>query len=188
MNILLNTKLRRNLLAYSFAHSEEQYYLRELSGLIGENPGNLLRELRKLEQEGLYLSFTKGRIKFYSLNKKYPLFEEIKKIVFKTEGVEGSLKDIISRYGGISFAFIYGSFASDKEKKVSDIDLALVGNFARDKFTREIRNLESKLNREINFTVYTEEELKREAKKEGSFLNLVLKNKMIILKGSLNVK
>ena len=55
--------------------------MRELSGLINEDPGNLSRELRKLEEEGLFASITRGRAKFYSLNKQYPLFKEIKKIV-----------------------------------------------------------------------------------------------------------
>jgi len=81
MSVILNTKLRRKLLTYSFTHSNKDYYVRELSGLINEDPGNLSRELRKLEEEGLFASVTRGRAKFYSLNKQYPLFKEIKKIV-----------------------------------------------------------------------------------------------------------
>jgi DNA-binding transcriptional ArsR family regulator len=81
MSVILNTKLRRKLLIFSFTHPNENYYVRELSSLIDEDPGNLSRELRKLEEEGLFASFTRGRAKFYSLNKEYPLFKEIKKIV-----------------------------------------------------------------------------------------------------------
>src|SRR4030043_2430053 len=119
MTILMNTKLRRKLLTYSFTHSDENYYVRERSSLIDEDPGNLSRELKKLEEEGLYTSMTKGRVKFFSLNKNYPLFRELKRIIFKTEGVEGSLKEAVSRFKGISLAFIYGSYAKDKEKKAS---------------------------------------------------------------------
>jgi len=57
---------------------------------------------------------------------------------------------------------------------------------ARNKFTREIRALELKLGREINFTVYTQEEFEMERKKEGGFLNLILKDRVVILKGILN--
>lgn len=186
MLIPLNTRLRRKLLAYSFTHCEENYYVRELAGIIGEDPGNLSRELRRMEEDGLYTSSIRGKAKFYSLNRNYPLFDELKQIVFKTAGVEGSLKDIILKYKGISLAFIYGSYAKNKEKKYSDIDLAVVGKFDRDKFTDDIRNLESRLNREINFTVYGEEEFKKAAKEKGSFLNLVIKEKVIILKGRIN--
>jgi predicted nucleotidyltransferase len=188
MSVLLNTKLRRKLLAYSFTHSDENYYVRELASLVDEDPGNLSRELRKLEAEGLYASFIKGRERFYSLNKSYPLFRELKKIIFKTEGVEGSLKEIALKHKGIALAFIYGSYAKNKEKKASDIDLVAVGKFNRDHFTSDIRNLEAKLNREINFTVYTEDEFERERKKEGGFLNLVVKDKIVILKGRINVR
>lgn len=187
MTVFLDTKLRRKLLAYSFTHCDDNYYVRELASLIVEDPGNLSRELRKLEEDGLYACFTRGRMKFYSLNKNYPLFKELKQIIFKTAGVEGSLKDIILKHKGVTLAFIYGSYAKNEEKKASDVDLVVVGKFNRDNFTDDIRSLESKLNREINFTVYAEEEFKKEAKKEGGFLNLVVKDKVIILKGRINV-
>lgn len=183
MSVLLSTRLRRKLLTYSFTHSDENYYVRELSSLIDEDPGNLSRELKRLETEGLYTSFSRGNVKFYSLNKKYPLFKELKNIIFKTGGVEGSIKEIVIKYKGIVLAFIYGSYAKDKEKKTSDIDLVAVGEFNRDRFTDDIRNLETKLNREINFTVYTKDEFEKERKKDGGFLHLVLKEKFIILKG-----
>jgi len=183
MTVLFNTKLRKKLLAYSFTHPNEQFYVRELSVLIDVDPGNLSRELRKLAEEGLYTSVTKGKEKFYSLNRSYPLFSELKIIISKTEGLEGSLKDLISEYKGVSYACIYGSYAKNKEAKTSDIDLLVVGKLPHDKFTRDIRRLESKLNREINFTYYSVEEFNKEKRKKGGFLALILKDMKIILKG-----
>ncbi len=48
MTVLFNTKLRKKLLAYSFVHVDDSYYVRELGILIDEDPGNLSRELKKL--------------------------------------------------------------------------------------------------------------------------------------------
>ena len=186
MTILLNTKLRRKLLTYSFTHPDEQYYVRELASLIDEDPGNLSRELRKIEEDGLFISSRKGSVKFYSLNRYHPLFKELKTIIFKTEGVEGSLRSLVSGHKGISLAFVHGSYAKNKEKSSSDIDLVTVGTFPVNKFTSEIRKLESKLNREINFTHYDIKEFAKKRKKKGDFLDLVLKDKKIILKGKLN--
>ena len=183
MSVLLNTKLRKNLFTYTFTHHDEDFYVRELAVLIGADPGNLSRELIKLEQEGIYKTFKRGREKFYSINKDYTLYNEFKNIIFKTEGLEGSLEELVLKYKGIETAFIYGSYAKGKDKRASDVDLAVVGEFAQNKFTQNIRGLESKLNREINFTVYCADEFDREKKKEGSFLNMVLKGKIIILKG-----
>ena len=188
MFLLLSSKLRRKLLAYSFTHPDENYYVRELSHLINEDPGNLSRELKKLEGEGLYTSVTKGRVKLFSLNKRYPLYKELKTIMFKTEGVQGSLKDLVRRYEGITLAFLYGSYAKNRERKTSDIDLVVVGEFPRDPFTRDVRKVESRLNREINFTTYDKSEFAKERKKRGGFLNLVLKDNIIVLKGTPGVE
>ncbi len=186
MSILINTKLRKSVLTYFFTHPDENYYVREIASIINEDPGNLSRELNKLEKEGLFKSFTRGNSKYYSLSKEYPLYKEIKEIIFKTEGIEGSLRNIITKYKDVSLAFIYGSYAKGGENKASDIDLLVVGQFPINEFTRKIRNLESKIGREINFTHYDKEEFKKEEAKTGSFLNLITKGKIIILKGEVN--
>ncbi|MFA5100094.1 MAG: nucleotidyltransferase domain-containing protein [Candidatus Omnitrophota bacterium] len=184
----INTKLKRNLLCYVFTHPDESFYIRELSGLIGEDAGNLSRELRKMEENGLFLSRIKGREKNFSLNKNYPFYAELKAIIAKSEGVQGRLRDLVERYPGIKLAFLYGSYASGRLNKKSDIDLFLAGSFDYDKFTGDIRKLESKLNREINFSYFPLAEFAAEKKKAGGFLNLVLKEKVIVLKGALNVQ
>lgn len=188
MTILINTKLRNNLLAYSFSHIDEGYHVRELAGIIGEDPGNLSRELRKLEEEGVYRSKVRGRLKIYSINKTYPLFKEIRNIVFKTTGLEGNLRQLVNKYEELILAFIYGSFANKREGKMSDIDLIIVGRLQPDGFVGELRKMESKFNREINYTFYKLEEFKNESEKEGSFLNIILKGKKMLLKGNLDDK
>jgi predicted nucleotidyltransferase len=185
MPMLLGSALRQKLLAYAFTHPNENYYVRELAALIDEDPGNLSRELIRLEHEGLFTSFTRGRARFYSLDRKYPLFKELKSIVFKTVGVEGSLKELVMRFNGIALAFIHGSYAKGKEKKTSDVDLVIVGEFDLNKFTREVRTLEGRLSREINFVHYSERDFATESAKDGGFLNLVLKGKVVTLKGNI---
>ncbi|MDD5354722.1 MAG: nucleotidyltransferase domain-containing protein [bacterium] len=178
--------MRKSVLTYFFSHPDENYYVREIAAIINDDPGNLSRELNKLEKEGLFKSFIRGNSKYYSLSKEYPLYKEIKEIIFKTEGIEGSLRNIIAKYKGISLAFIYGSYAKENENKSSDIDLLVVGQFPLDEFTRKVRNLESKIGREINFTHYDKDEFKKETAKSGSFLNLITNGKIIILKGEVN--
>src|SRR3989338_7295545 len=184
--LLFGKKLRKKLLGYAFTHADREFYVRELAELIQEDPGNLSRELKKLEAEGLYNSRIKGSLKYYSLNKNYPLFQELKKVIFKTEGAAGALKNIVEGYSGINQAFIYGSYAKNREKETSDIDLMVIGQFPRKELTRQIRELESRLGREINFISYTPEEFEKERKKAGGFLHLVLKDKKFVLKGTLN--
>jgi len=186
MAVLLASKTRLNLLAFFFAHADENYYVRELASLIDEDAGNMSRELRRLEEEGVCRSARKGRIKFYSLNKDYPLYSDLKSILFKTAGAEGTLKKLVQAHKEVEIAFIYGSFAKGSEKKMSDIDLTIVGKLNRDRFVGELRKLEAKLDREINFNHYTKDEFDKERKKAGSFLKLTLHGKIILLKGSID--
>jgi predicted nucleotidyltransferase len=188
MGLLFKTNLRKKLLAYLFSHPDESFYVRELASSIDEDSGNLSRELKLLDEEGLCSYFKRGRSKFYSLNPHYPLFKELKGIIAKTEGIEGTLGDLVGKFIGIKLAFIYGSFAGNKATKASDIDIVVVGKFPGDKFLDQIRAIESKLNREINYTSYTSEEFEAERKKKGGFLNIVLRGKVMLLKGKINVQ
>lgn len=185
MSLLVKSKLREKLLVYLFAHQTESFYVRQIAALIDADPGNLSRELRKLADEEVLNSSIKGKERFYILNKTYPLYKQLKEIISKSAGIKSTLKDLVGGYKGIALALIYGSFANDKEDKASDIDLLIVGTMPRNEFIRKIRQLESKLNREINFTVFTEDEFAQKRKNQGSFLDLVLKSKIILLKGAL---
>lgn len=179
------SKLRNKIYTYAFTHIDEKYYVRELAVLIGEDAGNVSRELKKLSEEGIFLFSVKGREKYYFLNKKYHLFEDFRSIVFKTEGVEGSIRGIVSSLNDIKTAFIYGSFAGGKEKNSSDIDLALVvtDSFEENPFIKKISSIEKKLGREINYVIYGEKEFVEKRQEQGGFLNKVLEDKIIVLAG-----
>ena len=182
---ITRSKLRKSLLAYFFAHKKEQFYLRELSCALKGDAGNLSKELANLERMGIFSSSKKGNLKYFRLNSDYPLYQELKSVVFKTIGVEASLRAIINADRGISLAFIYGSFAEGKENENSDIDLFIVGNSNGNKLMDAIDGLEKKLHREINYNIYPEKEFKRKLNKKDSFLVNIIKRPIVILKGSL---
>jgi predicted nucleotidyltransferase len=188
MFLLKATKLRKNLLAYVFTHVDGAYYVRELAGLINDDPGNLSRELASLEKEGLFVSSKKGNLKLYSLNKAYPLFDELKNVVSKTEGVVGSLRELVGCFKGIELAFIYGSYATGKEKESSDIDLFIVGDLNEQNWVEALNTVERKLNREINYVYFDPVEFKKKMSDNGKFIHSVTKGKMLMLKGDLNAR
>jgi len=181
-SILLGTKKQRKLLSYLFAHPKEDFYVRQLAVILNENPGNLSRELKRFENDGLCISKEKGNIKTYLLNENYPIYKELKSIISKTEGVEGALRALVGQIKGISYACIYGSYAKGRENEKSDIDLIVVGEFEKNDFLHKIRVMEGDIGREINYNAYTGKEFKKEKEKKGSFLNIVMKGKTIVLK------
>lgn len=188
VNFLAITKsrLRQKILTCFFTNPNTNLYLREIASILKEDPGNLSKELAKLEEEGIFISTIRGNQKYFSLNKKYPLYKELKSIIFKTLGVEGGLRKIIGQTGGIFLSFIYGSFAKNKENSTSDIDLLIVGAPDEDKLMQRVEELENKLQREINYNIYPEKEFKEKIRKKNSFISNIIKRPKIILKGNPN--
>ena len=114
---------------------------------------------------------------------KHPLFKELKSIISKIAGVEGSLRKALLSIEKIKTAFIYGSFATKKEKPSSDIDLMVIGDPDFSSLNEKIALLEKRLRREINLTVYSSEEYKAKKMAKSSFITELLENPKIMLIG-----
>jgi len=180
------SKIRQGLLTIFFTNPSQKYYLREIQRLLGYSAGSIRRELLRFQKDNLFNTSRVGNLLFYSINTSHPLFKELKSIVSKTVGVEGSLKKALSSIKGIKNAFIYGSFASKKEKSASDIDLMIIGNPNTSNLNEKIVELEKRLKREINPTIYSLQEYKTKKKSKSSFIMDLLKNPKIMLVGKEN--
>lgn len=181
---ILKSKLRAKLLFYYFSHPDADLYLRELAGELKEDPANLLRELVKLEKEGIFISLRRGKQRYFKLNNNYQFYKELKSVVSQTIGVEGLLIKILRKIGGINLCFVYGSYAGGQERAGSDIDLFLVGG--KNSFNSlwdEASGLEKKIKREINIRFFSPEDFKKAIREKNSFVKNVLKNKKILLIG-----
>lgn len=110
---------------------QKEMFIREISRTMNENINAVRRELSNLEQIGLLKSKKEGNMKYYSVNRDFFIYDELKSIILKTEGVAKVINDDLSKIGNIKLAFIYGSFASGKADAESDIDVFLVGEWMR---------------------------------------------------------
>ncbi len=185
---LTKSKIRRKILSHFFSNIDQELYLREIARIINEDPGNVSKELSKLEKEQLFLSKFKGNQKYYYLNKEYPLFDEVKSVVFKTIGINWLIQNLIKNYPGIICAFIYGSFANNTENSYSDIDLCLIidNNFNDSDFIVEINRIEKEISRDIEYIYYYESEWIQKIESKDSFMLNLLGKPKIVLKGDIS--
>jgi len=177
------TKNRAELLKLFFTNPDQAFYMQEIGRILGKKPGAFQRTLNNLVSEGTLESEYRANARYFKVNKNYPLFEELKSIVFKTVGVSGSLKDVLERVGNVEFAFIYGSFAKAKEDYMSDIDLVAIGDLDEDRLIRELDKLEEQLQREINYKLYTLKEFRKEVEGRMPFLVEILRDKKVVVIG-----
>jgi len=180
---IAKSKIRQDLLALFFTNPSKKYYLRELQRMLGYSAGSIRRELLRFQKDNLFNTQRVGNLLYYTLNIKHPLFKELKSIVSKTVGVEGSLKKTLSSIKGIKIVFIYGSYASMREKATSDIDLMIIGDPDTSHLNEKIAELEKRLKREINQAIYSLEEYEAKKKSKSGFIMELLKNPKIMLIG-----
>jgi predicted nucleotidyltransferase len=177
------TKNRAALLRLFFTNPDRPFYMQEVGRILGKKPGVFQRAINNMEKEGVLTSEYKAHARYFKTNKAYPLYKELKSIVFKTVGVAGSLKELLEKIGGIRLAFIYGSYAKAKENYLSDIDLVIVGNPDEDALIKKLDRLEDVLSREINYKVYSPRELKMGLKAQDPFLLEILNDRKIMILG-----
>lgn len=173
------------LLGLFYTNPEKSYYMQEVGRLLGKKPGVFQRALNALAEEGALRSEYRGHARFFQANTQHPLYPELKGIVSKTSGAEGTLRRLMGQLKDLKLALIYGSFAKGKERESSDIDLLVVGNPRMETaLIKGLRLLEKKLQREINYKLYSEMEYLQKRAKRDLFLEEVLTDKKLILKGN----
>lgn len=183
LELLKNSKGK--ILNLFFKDADREYYFREIARILGKEPGHYQRAINSLVEEGILQDERKGNLRFFKLNKNYALYEEIKKIISKTIGVEARLKEIVNSVPGIDYAFIFGSIAKNSESSNSDIDLMLIGDINQDVLIEKISKLESELNREINYHTYSRQEAIKKLQDKENFFTNIFTESIIPLKGNI---
>ncbi len=157
---LFTSKTRVKLLTLFMMNPGREMYVREIARSTEENINAIRRELANLEGIGLLKSERRGNSRYYAVNKKMPIYNELASIILKTEGVAKELRDSLIEIG-VKAAFVYGSFANRKAGMDSDIDVFIIGDVNEDELIIKIREVEKKLSREINYVLFTAKEFKR---------------------------
>jgi predicted nucleotidyltransferase len=179
-----HSRARQQLLAYYFTNPTARHHLRDLAERLNIDPSNLSKEFARLEREGLFRSEVNGRQKYFQLNREYPLFDEVRRIVAKTIGAVPLISQSLKRIEGIDKAYLYGSFARNQQDVASDVDVLVIGVPREEALAHAARKLERQLGREISYTVLTPKEFESRHARKDPFLENVWHNKRILLVGS----
>ena len=103
---LFGSRLRAKVLGWFFTHVDERFFVRQLESILAEDPTNLSRELARLETLQVLSSESKGRQKYFKVDKTSPFYEEMKELILKTAGIPGMIQNALRGTGGIKYAFI----------------------------------------------------------------------------------
>lgn len=175
----LSSKTTRKLLSYFFLHEDESLYFNEMVRRLDEDKRNLARKIKEFESAGLLKVESKGNLKIYSVNKKFPLYKEYKKIVLKVAGIESALKNAVSKVKGVEEAFLFGSYAENKMDNLSDIDIMVIGEHSTIDLHAAVSRVQKTIDREVNIISMSQKEFR--AKLKDPFISKVMQSKRIVL-------
>jgi DNA-binding MarR family transcriptional regulator len=90
LDVFITSRVRRKIIVVFAKYPDFKTHVRGLAKLIKEDPGNIQRELKRLERSNFLLSEKKGNTKIYSTNKNFPIFRELQNIVIKSQQMASS--------------------------------------------------------------------------------------------------
>lgn len=85
LDVFITSRVRRKILVVYAKYPDFNTHVRGLAKLIKEDPGNIQRELSKLEKVGFLMSHKESNTKVYSANTNFPIFKELQSIVLKSQ-------------------------------------------------------------------------------------------------------
>ena len=160
----------------------KEIYGRELVKKVKISQKNIALTLGELEKEGILFSKARGNMRYFSLNKKNPLY---KNYIFLAE-VENSIEffkknpkilqvlEDIDKKGKI--ICIFGSYAKGTQKKFSDLDLFIVGKFNE----KEIKKMGKDYGLDVNIKSGSMSDFVSSLKEKNPLMNEILENHVLI--------
>jgi DNA-binding transcriptional ArsR family regulator len=92
LDIFITSRVRRKIVVVYAKYPDFKTHVRGLAKLIKEDPGNIQRELKRLEKVGFLHSEKQGNTKMYSTNKHFAIFKELQSIVLKSQQAQQKAK------------------------------------------------------------------------------------------------
>lgn len=85
LEMFITSKTRRKIISVYTKYPDFRIHVRGLAKMIKEDPGNVQRELARLERIGFVKSDKEGNSKAYFANQHFALYRELQSIVLKSQ-------------------------------------------------------------------------------------------------------
>ncbi len=181
---IITSKVRIKILELFYSNLNEMYHVRGIVREAKEEINAVRRELMKMEASGIIKKEARGNRIYYWPRTDYPMFGDLLSIVSKTTGLGGEIIQNRAKIGKPNFVMFSGKFARKKpRKRDDDVDILIVGEVVLPELATMIRAEESKLAREINYSVMSREEFDFRKKRRDPFLLSILAGSRVMIIG-----
>ena len=147
---LITSKTRLRLLIKFFVSQANKGHLNGLATEMGESTNGIRKELNHLQEAG-YLQKLKVNNKIeYKANTNHPLFETLRKVVFKHLGLEDLVEKVLERMGNVDQIILVGDYAKGNDSGL--IEVFLIGQDLNMEYISQLEDkIEDLIGRKVSF-------------------------------------
>lgn len=180
---IIISRVRVKLLELFLTNPGKIFHVREMVRRTNEEINAVRRELAHLEKAGMVTKEPRANRLYYAFRRDYPLYFEFLELVAKTTGLGFDFLKNKAKLGKIKFAMLSGSFVRGLSAAPEKVDLLVVGNVVLPELSQIVRNEEVRRDREINYTVMTEDEFEFRRKRRDPFILGILSGSRVMIIG-----
>ncbi|MFZ5844911.1 MAG: winged helix-turn-helix domain-containing protein [Patescibacteria group bacterium] len=181
---LIISRVRVKILTLFLTHPGAIFHVREIVRQVGEEINAVRRELAHLEKAGIVTKEQRANRLFYAVRRDYPLYYDLLSLVGKTSGLGWDIIKHKAKLGKIKFAMLSGRFLRGLPKRESNaVDLLVVGNVVLPELAQLVKAEEVRRERELNYTVMTEEEFEFRKRRRDPFVISILAGSRVVVIG-----
>jgi DNA-binding transcriptional ArsR family regulator len=151
---ILRSQVAGDLLALLYLHPEDEYSLTEAASAIGASLNAVHYEADKLSEGGLITTRKRGNLRLIRAVTDSPVARPLTDLLAVTYGPLPVLTDLVTGVGGITEAYIYGSWAARYHGEPGptpvDVDVLVVGSADPDDLDEIADKARATLRRPVN--------------------------------------
>jgi len=180
---IIISRVRIKILTLFLSHPGAIFHVRDVVRKLDEEINAVRRELAHMEKAGMVTKEQRANRLFYGFRKDYPLYNELIDLVGKTAGLGADILKNKAKLGKLKFVMISGRFLRGLNKKSqTDVDLLVVGTVVLPELSQIIKSEEARREREINYTVMTEEEFTfRKSRRDPFVLSIIGGSRVMVV-------
>lgn len=179
---ILVSEVRVNILKLFFASGAlDFYHVREITRRVGTEINAVRRELLRLTKAGILKKEPRGNRVYYRVRELSPFIPDLFALVNKDTGLGKNLIDDLDKLGIIKLIILSKLYLSGRIGSQNDIDLLIVGKPNQEKLGKIVKEEETRTKREINYSIFSEDEFEfRKKRKDPFLLNILLQPRIVI--------
>ena len=183
LNKILVSEVRVNILKLLLLNPNRAFHIRAIVRQVGAEINAVRRELDNLFDINLVNRRQSSNKIFYQIETSHPFFSDLLSLVAKEEGVGAAIVKNEKRIGMVDYAVLSLAFLRGRKSTALDVDLFIVGDVDLEVIKNVVKEEESKMNKEINYSVMNMEEFMSRKRTNDPFIYRVMTQSRTMLIG-----